>query len=282
MIYHYELNFPDEGLTVTNTFNDNEDPYDIAESMLKQAMLIRNESDNETEWAGQSILTNLHTKESWNIVSEDYTKITADTNMLQFDPQPIKPAYKYIVYPGSFDPFHSGHAEVVERVQAYLPDYDEFIVLVQDNQFKQALMFNREFRLNLVKSALKNKGIFATWTSSIYLSPWLSEYKLGKASKLGLTRKDITDKYDLMEIHVVIGDDCLDTIQTWHEYESSLNNGKYKFVVVQRTKSINEILELRTVLKNMVVIPHYPLSAGSAISSTSIKAEVNKILASHT
>lgn len=93
MIINYELSFPDEEVVLNHAFPDKMTPYEVSVEMLKQDMLIRHTNDHYKEWAGKSILTNVDTKESWDIVSEDYIKTSATANILQFNQLPITPTH---------------------------------------------------------------------------------------------------------------------------------------------------------------------------------------------
>lgn len=54
------------------------------------------------------------------------------------------------VYPGSFDPIHNGHVDIVERC---LPLFDEIVVAVLSNQEKQPL-FTVEERMQMIRDSV--------------------------------------------------------------------------------------------------------------------------------
>lgn len=54
------------------------------------------------------------------------------------------------VYPGSFDPFHNGHLDIIERCR---PLFDEVIVAVLNNTSKKAL-FSPEERVAMISQVL--------------------------------------------------------------------------------------------------------------------------------
>jgi pantetheine-phosphate adenylyltransferase len=55
------------------------------------------------------------------------------------------------VYPGTFDPIHNGHIDIVRRT---VNIFDELVVAVYDRPLK-SLFFNTHERLNLVNEALR-------------------------------------------------------------------------------------------------------------------------------
>jgi pantetheine-phosphate adenylyltransferase len=55
------------------------------------------------------------------------------------------------LFPGSFDPFHNGHREVVERASAL---FDEVVVAAMRNPQKASPLFGLEERLSLIEEAV--------------------------------------------------------------------------------------------------------------------------------
>ncbi len=54
------------------------------------------------------------------------------------------------VYPGSFDPIHNGHVDIIERCR---PIFDEIVVAVLSNQEKQPL-FTVEERMQMIRESV--------------------------------------------------------------------------------------------------------------------------------
>jgi len=59
---------------------------------------------------------------------------------------------KRALFPGSFDPFHNGHREVVERASLL---FDEVVVAAMRNPQKAAPLFALEERLGLIEDAVR-------------------------------------------------------------------------------------------------------------------------------
>ena len=60
------------------------------------------------------------------------------------------------VYPGSFDPIHNGHLDIIERCR---PMFDEVVIAVLHNEDKNPL-FTVEERMEMIRSQVKGDGIF--------------------------------------------------------------------------------------------------------------------------
>lgn len=57
------------------------------------------------------------------------------------------------LYPGSFDPIHNGHVDIVERAARL---FNELVVAVYDNPSSKRLLFSTEERLALTQSSLSH------------------------------------------------------------------------------------------------------------------------------
>ena len=66
---------------------------------------------------------------------------------------PVQFRKKIAVFPGSFDPITTGHADVVKRA---LPLFDEIIIAIGSNSQKQAL-FSLEQRIKWIKQVFKDE-----------------------------------------------------------------------------------------------------------------------------
>lgn len=61
------------------------------------------------------------------------------------------PEMTYAVYPGSFDPLHNGHVDVIRRASKI---YDRLTVAVLNNPLKQNKLFGIEERLAIVEETI--------------------------------------------------------------------------------------------------------------------------------
>lgn len=57
----------------------------------------------------------------------------------------------YAVYPGSFDPLHNGHLDVIRRAAKI---YDHLTVAVLDNALKETKLFSVEERLAMIEETI--------------------------------------------------------------------------------------------------------------------------------
>ncbi len=62
---------------------------------------------------------------------------------------------KRALFPGSFDPFHNGHLEVVERASAL---FDELVVAAMRNPQKAGPLFSLDQRMALIEASLPHLG----------------------------------------------------------------------------------------------------------------------------
>src|ERR1700678_2756197 len=57
------------------------------------------------------------------------------------------------VYPGSFDPIHNGHVDVIRRSVAI---FDEVIVAVTYNPHKDAALFSGDERVEIIREVIRD------------------------------------------------------------------------------------------------------------------------------
>lgn len=79
----------------------------------------------------------------------------------------------HAVYPGSFDPMHNGHLDLMRRAARI---YDKLTVAVLNNPLKSSAMFTADERVHIIQNALGNRsnivvdsfqGLLAEYTKTI-------------------------------------------------------------------------------------------------------------------
>lgn len=171
-----------------------------------------------------------------------------------------------LIYPGSFDPFHRGHADIIRRLHDYFEEPINLIVLLQPNRFKKTSMFDIDFRFNLLEDQIAclfpDKDISVRRTEVKYFS----------------TYWHITNLCSLNYM-LVVGDDVLSTIHTWENYPSMVELG-LQIVVMQRDLSYNEICKFKDILPIHTIISHDKESVDATyrMSSTKIRNQIMDIL----
>jgi pantetheine-phosphate adenylyltransferase len=63
----------------------------------------------------------------------------------------MKTIQRIAVYPGSFDPIHQGHVDIIERMA---PVFDKVIILIAQSSQKQSL-FNVDERKLMIEKSFK-------------------------------------------------------------------------------------------------------------------------------
>lgn len=62
---------------------------------------------------------------------------------------------KKVIFPGSFDPFHNGHLDIIIEARK---NFDEVLVVVGNNPNKKNYWFNEEERKNLIEKCVNKIG----------------------------------------------------------------------------------------------------------------------------
>lgn len=79
----------------------------------------------------------------------------------------------HAVYPGSFDPLHNGHVDIIRRASRI---YDKLTVAVLENPLKTSGMFGAEERVAIIRDVIRNMpgvqvdsfdGLLADYTKSV-------------------------------------------------------------------------------------------------------------------
>jgi pantetheine-phosphate adenylyltransferase len=77
------------------------------------------------------------------------------------------------VYPGSFDPIHNGHLDIIERCR---PMFDEVVIAVLHNEEKKPL-FSVEERMEMIRGLVGGDGIFRVESFSGLLVEFMEQIR---------------------------------------------------------------------------------------------------------
>ncbi len=77
------------------------------------------------------------------------------------------------VYPGSFDPIHNGHLDIIERCR---PMFDEVVIAVLHNEDKNPL-FTVEERMEMIRELVGGDGIFRVESFSGLLVAFMEQIR---------------------------------------------------------------------------------------------------------
>ena len=171
-----------------------------------------------------------------------------------------------LIYPGSFDPFHRGHIDVIRRVCEHFEFDVNLIVLLQRNRFKTTSMFDMEFKFNFLKQSIEDN--FPTSNITIRRTE----------EESFSTYWHITNLYSL-DYKLIIGDDYLENITRWHDFKLMQEHG-LQLVVIQRDLSYKEISNYKSLLPIYEIILHDKISVENThnMSSTHIRSQVEGLL----
>jgi pantetheine-phosphate adenylyltransferase len=101
------------------------------------------------------------------------------------------------LYPGSFDPPHGGHLDVIRRASAL---YDELVVGVLDNPLKSSKLFTTEARVALLQEATAGLANVTVETFSGLLVTFVQERGAGVVLK---SLRNATDlEYEAQMAHL--------------------------------------------------------------------------------
>lgn len=133
------------------------------------------------------------------------------------------------LFGGSFDPVHTGHIELANKVIKDL-DLDElWFVLAYSQPFKESHVESFDQRLQLLKIATKDHK---------KLKVCDIESKLSTPSYTYNTVKSLKAKYKSYDFVWVIGDDQIEDLDKWHKIDDLLKI--IDFVVVNRSNIENK------------------------------------------
>lgn len=139
-----------------------------------------------------------------------------------------------LIYPGSFDPMHYGHVFAFKQAYDILCPCISYLVL-QDNRFKDSHMFTTSSRYHILTEIckeLKHSGYEVTLHFEDGIEFFIDIFRSLKHS--------ISTNHKSIKYHVLIGDDVLDSIKNWHEFD--ILNNEVNFVIMERHYNSSEII----------------------------------------
>ncbi len=103
----------------------------------------------------------------------------------------------HALYPGSFDPLHNGHLDLIERASLI---YDELTIAILNNPLKKGQMFSLEERLDIATEATSHLDNTKVMSFDGLLVEFVDEIKANVIVK-GL--RTVTDfEYELQMAHL--------------------------------------------------------------------------------
>ena len=172
-----------------------------------------------------------------------------------------------LIYPGSFDPFHRGHADIIRRLHEHFDEPINLIVLLQPNRFKKSSMFDMDFKFKFLEDYIKY--IFSGWNN---ISVKRTEEKSFS------TYWHVTNLCE-QEYMLVVGDDTLNTIHIWDDFDLMVAHG-LQIIVIQRNLSYKEISNFKGALPIHSIISHDRESIEQSynMSSTLVREQILEII----
>jgi len=117
---------------------------------------------------------------------------------------------------GSFNPIHIGHLIIAEYIVEHT-DLDEvWFVISPNNPLKQKkTLLNEHQRYYMVQSAIENDARFKACDV---------EFRLPRPSYTSFTLLKLSELYPNKNFSIIMGEDNLQSIEKWKNYEFILNN----------------------------------------------------------
>lgn len=139
------------------------------------------------------------------------------------------------LYFGTFNPIHVGHLIIANHMAQYAPLDKVWFVVSPQNPLKQKASILADYhRLALVREAVADNA---------RLSASNIEFELPKPSYTVNTLAALSEKYPQHKFTVIMGEDNLNTLSRWKNYQVILNN--YSILVYPRVES-DENLSVRS------------------------------------
>lgn len=273
MEHRYTLSFPG-GVIATREFESNFAIDEIARILLKDAMRTKFNKTQDETFNGACELMNCDTKEKWNVTAtmcmSEPRPMVLNVNLNEI----LQP--EVIFYGGSFDPFHRGHALVVDRLLKEMPTCKKVFLCVTPNKFKHSAMFGLQYRIDLIERWIQYNNKYINASNRVGLARTNLDSLFATLIEL---RPLFADVCTNTKVAVVIGDDCLHTIQSWIGFDNKFVSGEYDFIIVQRDMSYDQICEhipkFKSARVNIMQHNFESMRSCNKVNSTSLRNEID-------
>lgn len=120
------------------------------------------------------------------------------------------------IYGGSFNPIHYGHIGVAKWVKDHTTLDEVWLMVSPNNPLKDPkILAPEQERLEGVKKAIKDiPGLVASDF----------EFNLPRPSYMANTLRELVKTYPDYKFSLIIGEDSLETLQQWKDFEYIVNN----------------------------------------------------------
>jgi nicotinate-nucleotide adenylyltransferase len=112
---------------------------------------------------------------------------------------------------GSFNPVHSGHVHLAEKVLDETNCDEVWFVISPQNPFK--------INHNLVDENLRKEMVYLMTENNFKLKTCDIEFNLPRPSYTFTTFEALQEKYPQHEFEFIVGSDALNTIEKWRNYK---------------------------------------------------------------
>lgn len=156
------------------------------------------------------------------------------------------------IYGGSFNPVHFGHIGVAKWVKEHTSVDEVWLMVSPNNPLKDAkILAPEQERFEAVKEAVKDiPGLVASDF----------EFRLPKPSYTADTLRELTKVYPDCKFILIIGEDSLETLHKWKDYEYIIKN----FIIyVYPRRGYNKTIDVSKYpyMKFLYTAPYFDISS---------------------
>ncbi len=156
------------------------------------------------------------------------------------------------IYGGSFNPIHFGHIGVAKWVKEHTAVDEVWLMVSPNNPLKdKKILVPEQERFEAVKEAVKDiPGLVASDF----------EFRLPKPSYTADTLRELTKVYSAYKFILIIGEDGLETLHKWKDYEYIVKN----FIIyVYPRRGYNKTIDISKYpyMKFLYSAPYFDISS---------------------